>query len=280
MRLCNPLRPAEGFVRLVSHTRYPGMRSTLIARSFLPFAARFLYRHPTKLGRLRQHWADYIGRFAKLAELTGADVARVEAVLYELECEEPLFCEVNGLIGMPMHPIIYYALVRLVQPTLVVETGVCDGFSSRFLLLAMQRNGLGTLHSIDLPNQDVPLGSEGARQTDILPSGRSTGWLVPAELRARWHLHLGDAKDLLPKLLPELDQIDIFIHDSLHTYEHMLFEFRTAWPYLCDGGILLSDDTDWNEAFAEFAAAVQCSPVMFNFRVGAIRKPLTLTLLS
>src|SRR2546426_42220 len=62
--------------------------------------------------------------------------------------------------------------------------------------------------------------------------------------------------------------------------EHMLFEFRTAWPYLCDGGILLSDDTDWNEAFAEFAAAVQCSPVMFNFRVGAIRKPLTLTLLS
>jgi len=161
------------------------MRSTLIARSFLPFAARFLYRHPTKLGRLRQHWADYIGRFGKLAELTGADVARVEAVLYELECEEPLFCEINGLNGMPMHPIIYYALVRLVQPTLVVETGVCDGFSSRFLLLAMQRNGQGTLHSIDLPNQDVPLGSEGAHQTDILPSGRPrAGSCLPNFARA------------------------------------------------------------------------------------------------
>ena len=57
-----------------------------------------------------------------------------------------------------------------------------------------------------------------------------------------------------------------------HTYDHMLFEYRMAWPHLRAGGILLSDDTDWNAAFAEFAAAVQSSPVMFNFRVGAIRK--------
>jgi hypothetical protein len=248
------------------------MRSALIVRSFLPFAARFLYRHPTKWGRLRQRWEDYIGRFGKLAVLTGSDGERVEAVLYELECEEPLFREVNGLAVVPMHPVIDYALVRIVQPDLVVETGVREGFSTRFLLLAMERNQHGTLHSIDLPDQDQPLSPEGEGGTDALPSGKTTGWLIPASLRSRWHLHLGDARDLLPGLLRTLGQVDIFIHDSLHTYDHMLFEYRMAWPHLRAGGILLSDDTDWNAAFAEFAAAVQCSPVMFNFRVGAIRK--------
>ena len=250
------------------------MSAALIARSFLPFAARFLYRHPTKLGLLRRHWSDYVGRSGKLAELTGAGMHRIEAALYELECEEPLFREVNGLVGMPMHPIIYYALIRVMQPDLVVETGVCDGFSTRFLLLAMERNGRGTLHSIDLPNQDVKLDQDGSRQRDVMAAGRETGWLVPAALRSRWTLHLGDAHVLLPELLPTLDPIDVFIHDSLHTYEHMLFEFRTAWPRLRAGGFLLSDDTDWNTAFPEFAALVQCPRVMFNFRVGAIRKPL------
>jgi Methyltransferase domain len=248
------------------------MRSALIARSFLPFAARFLYRHPTKLGLLRQHWSDYVGRFGKLAELTGTDVSLVEAALYELECEEPLFREVHGLTGMPMHPVIYYALIRVMQPDLVVETGVCDGFSSRFLLLAMERNRRGTLHSIDLPDQDVELDHAGNRQRDVMSLGRKTGWLVPDALRSRWRLHLGDAREVLPKLLPTLAPMDIFIHDSLHTYDHMLFEFQTAWPHLRDGGILLSDDTDWNQAFPEFAASVRSVPVMFNFRVGAVRK--------
>lgn len=248
------------------------MRAALITRSFLPFATRFFYRHPTQWGLLRQHWCDYVGRFGKMAALTGRDVDQVEAVFYELECEEPLFQEINGWAGVPMHPIVYYGLVRLTQPDVVVETGVCDGFSSRFLLLAMERNGRGTLHSIDLPSQDVELVPGGARQTDRLPEGRPTGWLVPDNLRRRWHLHLGDTKELLPKLMRTLGTIDIFIHDSLHTYDHMLFEYGTAWPYLRGGGILLSDDTDWNEAFPEFATTVKCPTVMFNFRVGAIRK--------
>ncbi len=149
-----------------------------------------------------------------MAELTGADIDSVDRAFYELECEEPLFRELNGLTGMPMHPIVYYALIRLLQPRLVVETGVNNGFSTRFLLLAMERNGCGLLHSIDMP---IP-------QEDVRHLGKEIGWLVPGRLRARWQFHLGDARELLPKLLQELGAVDMFIHDSLHTHDHMLFE--------------------------------------------------------
>jgi len=73
--------------------------------------------------------------------------------------------------------------------------------------------------------------------------------MVPTDLRNRWHLYLGDAKEMLPRLLQTLGTIDIFIHDSLHSYEHMLFEFRTAWPHLRGGGVILSDDIDANCSF-------------------------------
>lgn len=208
-----------------------------------------------------------------MGALTGTSIHQAEAILYELECEEPLFRELNGLAGMGMHPIVYYALVRLTHPDLIVETGVCDGFSSRFLLLALEKNNRGMLHSIDLPNQDVELERVGERQRDVLPDEKQPGWLVPASLRKRWQLHLGDARELLPKVLSEIGSPDLFIHDSLHTYDHMMFEFQTAWPFLKTGGILLSDDSDWNSAFPEFAQSVQCPTIMFNYRVGAIRKP-------
>ncbi len=223
-----------------------------MVRSFIPFALRVLYRHPTKLGQLRRYWLDYMGRYRKIASLTSTEVEHVEAVLYQLECQEPLFHKLNGLSGVPMHHMLAYAAVRLMRPNVVVETGVAEGFSSWFILLAMEHNGHGVLHSVDLPNQDVELVPGGARQTEVLPEGRETGFLVPEGLRGRWRLHLGDAKELLPQLLQTLGRIDIFLHDSLHTYDHMMFEYQAAWTYLREGGILLSDDTDLNSALPDF----------------------------
>ena len=75
-----------------------------------------------------------------------------------------------------------------------------------------------------------------------LPKGLSAGWCVPDWLKSRQHLLLGRAEELLASLLEELGEIDVFIHDSLHTYEHMTWEFETAWPYIREGGFLWSDD--------------------------------------
>jgi cephalosporin hydroxylase len=44
----------------------------------------------------------------------------------------------------------------------------------------------------------------------------------------------------------------MFLHDSSHSYQHMLWEFRQFWPRLRDGGLLVSHDVQMNAAFPEF----------------------------
>ena len=42
-------------------------------------------------------------------------------------------------------------MLRKLRPALAVETGVCNGVSTAFLLLALVENGAGELWSVDLP---------------------------------------------------------------------------------------------------------------------------------
>ena len=76
-------------------------------------------------------------------------------------------------------------------------------------------------------------------------------------LRDRWTLILGKVEEKLPKLLEELGNIDVFYHDSLHTYEHMMFEYKLAWRKLNKGGLLISDNMDLNNAFKDFCKDVK-----------------------
>jgi hypothetical protein len=54
----------------------------------------------------------------------------------------------------------------------------------------------------------------------------------------------------------EVGQVDLFIHDSLHTVGNMRFELETAWPRIREGGVVFVDDADCNDAFADFASSV------------------------
>ncbi|MBS7618990.1 hypothetical protein KEJ25_10480, partial [Candidatus Bathyarchaeota archaeon] len=47
-----------------------------------------------------------------------------------------------------------------------------------------------------------------------------------------WNFINAGSREALPDLLRKLNQIDVFLHDSLHTYEHMSFEYETAWPFI------------------------------------------------
>ena len=129
-----------------------------------------------------------------------------------------------------------YLVCRLIEPSVVVETGVAYGVSSAFILRALEENGRGTLHSVDLP----PL----RREAD-----RFWGIAVPGDLRDRWNLYRGPSSRLLPRLLRETGPVDLFVHDSLHTRRNMRREFEAAWPCLRKGGVILADDVERNDAF-------------------------------
>jgi predicted O-methyltransferase YrrM len=156
--------------------------------------------------------------------------------------------------------LLQYAAVRALEPELILETGVANGVSSAYLLLALNKNSKGRLHSIGLADPE------------FLPAGKALGWLVPAWLTERWTLHVGDARNLLPELLPRIGPLDIFIHDSLHTYEHMLWEFQAASPSLRSGGLLIADDALCNTAFADFSRGGRADHAQILRGVGFLKK--------
>jgi len=168
----------------------------------------------------------------------------------------------------PAAGALLYALVRGVRPEVIVETGTASGISSTYILAALARNGAGRLVSIDLPfvqtggeellSPVVPGSAIDANDSSPLPPGKEPGWAIPLDLRDRWELHLGDARYLLSTVLNDVGEIDVFFHDSLHTRDHMLFEFETAWPSVRDGGVLAADDIfqRHHDALPAFARSV------------------------
>jgi predicted O-methyltransferase YrrM len=133
-------------------------------------------------------------------------------------------------------------LIRHLKPANVFATGVAHGFTSRFILEALERNGSGRLSSIEL----LPL--DPALQNQI-------GIAVGDRVVERWTLIPGLSRRCLPGLLSRLGKIDLFIHDSRHAERNLRFELDRAWPTLHPGGALLVDDIDSNWGFQSFTQA-------------------------
>jgi len=145
-------------------------------------------------------------------------------------------CGSQGLMGA-LDCATLYALTRWRRPAIVVESGGFLGMSSAFLLKALVDEGLTTakLYSMEW--------SEDCDQ----------GALIPNELRSQFVPLRGKVEDFMRSdELPSF--IDMFLHDSSHSYRHMLWEFRQFWRRLRDGGLLVSHDVHMNAAFPEFVA--------------------------
>jgi len=124
-----------------------------------------------------------------------------------------------------------YTIVKYTKPKIVVETGVAMGVSSTCILLAMEETGVGELISIDKQSR--------------------AGEIIPNKLKEKWSFHVGYSYDILPNL--DLKGIDMFFHDSGHSYKCMSFEFEWAYPRLTEGGILVSDDISWNNSIFDLS---------------------------
>ena len=160
-----------------------------------------------------------------------------------------------------------YFLVRSFKPRVVVETGVYRGISSALILGALRDNNRGKLYSIDLP-QTKYTSESGIVDFSPLSGRERTGFAIPEDLKSRWELVLGDSKIELPKLLDKLGTVDMFYHDSEHTYSMMTWEYETVFPFLADNSILSSDDVNWNLAFQDFCAMHKIVPNIVAERGG------------
>ena len=160
--------------------------------------------------------------------------------------------------------LLLYGLCRITQPLIVVETGVAYGISSSYILHALKKNGKGTLYSID----------DTFRPWE---TKKMIGAAIPNELKENWELIVGKSSDKLKEISSSMNNIDIFLHDSLHTYKNMFFEFNLMWPCIKKNGFLLSDDISDNNAFIDFYSTKKIIPILLKneeneISLGILRK--------
>lgn len=139
---------------------------------------------------------------------------------------------------------LLYALVRHLRPSVIVETGVANGYSSFYLLNAIMINNIGQLHSIDIT---TPVGE-----------------VLSEKEKGQWHLHILDENDpriSLQNLLLELPPIDFFLQDSDHSYQWVISELGSVWERLSAGAILSADDVDLSYGFSDFCKQRQLQPM-------------------
>ncbi len=134
-----------------------------------------------------------------------------------------------------------WCAARHTRPEGVVETGVAHGVSSRVVLEALNLNDRGHLWSIDIAN---PLNLQVHGQTGVA---------VTDECRPRWTYVEGESRKVMPPLVAEVGKVELFIHDSLHTYKNTLFEMEQAASVMPVGGVMLIDDIRSHDGFATFA---------------------------
>lgn len=133
-----------------------------------------------------------------------------------------------------------WCLIHHLDARKVVETGVGHGLTSRFILKALAHRSDSHLWSIDFPS---PLHPEVHHQIGVA---------VDDADRDRWTYIKGQSRQRLPALLEKIGPIDLFVHDSRHTTDNVLFELRQAWAALRPGGAVLVDDIDTNNGFHQF----------------------------
>lgn len=131
----------------------------------------------------------------------------------------------------------WYALVRIMKPGVVIETGVDKGLGAVLLCSALLRNR-----------------AEGAPGryygTDIAPKA---GYLLDGIYREVGQVLYGDS---ITSLRAFDQPIDLFINDSDHSATYELEEYKVVLPKLTKGGVLLSDNAHVASSLAQLSLEV------------------------
>lgn len=209
---------------------------------------------------------------AELRQIEGA-----QQLFERKEQAEHYFTEINQRYGAHYQPgwvnsddaLFLYWLIRRLRPRTIVETGVCNGFSAGISVLALAKNdddgGLHAVGRAEIFDSNDPEWTESNRVFgEVVVGGQTLGWMIPNAYRHWADIYEGNAEDLLPELVDQLDSIDLFFHDSDHSYDHMMFEFQQAKRKAAPGGIIVADNIAWNSSLWDFAD--QYGLPAYNFR--------------
>ena len=137
-------------------------------------------------------------------------------------------------------------LVGELRPNTVVETGVANGASTRKILASFSELGLSQskLFSLDVdPRVATP---------DLVSNPQFQFVLV-------------DSSRSFVSSMHEIGAIDLFYHDSDHSYKNQMLEYSVAWEKLNpEKGVLISDDVNWSNAFLDFCKRVNRFPLLLS----------------
>ena len=137
-------------------------------------------------------------------------------------------------------------LVERIKPLVVVETGTANGKSASEILSAFGRNNLNKskLYSIDIDPRVATSELQRNEQISFLLIDKSNSFV---------------------DLMKTIGKIDLFYHDSNHSYKNQMLEYVTAWEILDkEKGCLVSDDINWSNAFLDFCKLVNRKPFVLS----------------
>ncbi len=157
--------------------------------------------------------------------------------------------------------IFLYVLTKMFKPRVIIETGSNVGFSSTFIALAVKENNNGCkFYTIDpyleYPWEKISFVEHCKIRDPRINYKKLNGKckplsMVPADLKEHIIFKGGCSEDILPNLVEENREVDIFFHDSDHSYRNMAWECSTVMPYLKKDGFILVHDIMQNSAFKD-----------------------------
>ena len=196
----------------------------------------------------------------RIAQLTGASPAELQQYRRELkESELPDLLLQRGAGAaftreLPQGALLYL-IVRAARPRRVIETGVRPGYSTAWMLAALDANGVGELTSLG----PGPVAGRAAAVREV-----GVGQFVAPSLRSRWTLALGNTEDRLRELLSESRGVDLFFYDNGPDAARARFELRAAWEALSPRGILLAHHIDASSAWSDFCRLQGLPPQLLD----------------
>lgn len=104
-----------------------------------------------------------------------------------------------------------YNFIRKNNIKKIVETGISWGFSSYYFLAALPSDG--ELISIE----------KEVRWKDLI---------IPMGWNHKWKVVEGMSREKLAEVFKKNKNVDLFWHDSDHSYKNQSFEYQTAFPYV------------------------------------------------